>query len=497
MQSTFNRRVWISVALAGLFWVDPVVAFRDYLPDAVGYLLICIALVPWADLDFRLERSLRCFRWLLCVGVGQLVAQWFVHRYLPGLGENLNPYEIPVSVLLCSFLFGIAKCVLLMPALRNLFLGLQGLNERHGGGALLGTDKRGRTLCEKMAGRSTRFALLTSLLSVLPELAILTTFEYESAGKSEYPDWFVGGGSSNVQFDWYTYASLFRGAAAMIAVGIALVWLIGYLRCVIAFGRDDACMEEMEKRYAAEILPQQGMLIDRRLRVAFAVFGVGTVFAAHFREAKVLVPDVVHSQGVVTSTRELLPGLFFGILVFCGVLWLGELVERKVPLLLSSVLLSGVSLTQILLNRRYMSRFYPMDSLYREEPYNQFLMLRLVEIAEAACTLLTAWLLLEALWQIVRRHTGALGSEGEDASFLGRVNLGLHRELRGRLTVTGGMFLLAAVVQGADAWCQLKINWLWPVALALSLFAIGRLWFLMKDIREEVGFRYGHDTSRE
>ena len=108
MQSTVNRRVWIPVALAGLFLVDPVVAFRDYFPDAVGYLLICIALVPWADLDFRLERSLRCFRWLLCVGLGQLVAQWFVHHYLPGLGENLNPYEIPVSILLCSFLFGVA-----------------------------------------------------------------------------------------------------------------------------------------------------------------------------------------------------------------------------------------------------------------------------------------------------------------------------------------------------------------------------------------------------
>ena len=497
MQSGINCRIWIPVALAGLFLVDPVVAFRDYLPDAVGYLLICMALVPWADLDFRLERSLRCFHWLLGVGLGQLVAQWFVHRYLPGLGEKLNPYEIPVSLLLCSFLFGVAKCVLLMPALRNLFLGLQGLNERNGGTALLGTDKRGRTLCEKMTGRSTRFAVLTSLLSVLPELAILTSFEYEAAGKSEYPEWFLGGGGGNVQFDWYSYASLFRTAAAIIAVGIALMWLIGYLRCVIAFGKDVACMEAMEKRYAAEILPKQGMLVDRRLRGAFAVFGVGLVFAAHFREAKVLVPDVMHSQGVVTSTRELLPGIFFGALAFFGVLWLGELVERKVPLMLSSVLLSGVSLTQILLNRRYMSRFYPMDSLYREEPYNQFLMLRLVEIAEAACTLLTAWLLLEVLWQIVRRHTGALGSGGEDSSFLGRVNLGLHREMRGRLIVTGVLFLLAAVAQGAVAWWQLKITWLWVVALGLSLFAIGRLLFLMKDIREEVGFRYGQNTSRE
>ena len=496
MKNGINRKEWILVALAGVFLCDPMIAFRDYLPDAVGYLLLCIALLPWADLNFRLERSLRCFRWLFWIGAGQLAAQWLVHSYLPTLGDQLNPYEIPVAVLLCSFLVGVAKCVLLIPALRNLFFGLQELTERHGGSALLRTNKKGRTLCEKMAGRSARFALLTSLLSVLPELAILTSFEYESAGKSEYPEWFMGGGSS-VQFDWYTYAELFRAAAAIVAAVLAVVWLLGYLRCVISFGRDRRCLKEMEQRYVAEILPQQGMLIDRRLRTAFALIGVGAIFSAHFREAKVLVPNVVHSQGVVTSTQELLPGLFFGVLAFFGVLWLGDLVEHRLPLLVSSLALSGVSLAQILLNRRYMSRFYPSDSLYREEPYNQFFVLRLVEIAEAVCTLLTAILLLQILWQIVCRHTGAKETDTEDPAFLGRVNRRLHRELRRQLTVTGVLFLLAALAQGADAWLQLQVSWIWVVALALSIAAVGKLWLLMKDVREEVGFRYGHSTSRE
>jgi hypothetical protein len=253
----------------------------------------------------------------------------------------------------------------------------------------------------------------------------------------------------------------------------------------------------MEIRYVAEILPQQGMLTDRRLRVSFALFGGGAIFSAHFREATVLVPEVVHSQGVVTSTQELLPGLFFGVLAFFGTLWLRDLVENKLPLLTSSLVLSGVSLAQLLLNRRYMSRFYPMDSLYREEPYHQFLVLRLVEVAEAFCTLLTALLLLHVLWQVVCRHTGAKENASGDSAFLGRVNRGLHRELRGQLTVTGVLFLCAAVAQGADAWLQLQVSWLWVVALAFSIAAVGKLFFLMKDIREEVGFRYGHTTSRE
>lgn len=496
MKTGIHGKEWILAAVAGLFLVDPVIAFRDYLPDAVGYLLLCVGLIPWADLNGRLERSLRGFRWLLWIGLGQLGAQWLVHDYLPSLGDRLNPYEIPVALLLCSFLLGVAKCVLLLPALRNLLLGLQELNERHGGTVLLRTNRKGRTLCERVARRSIRFVLLSSLLSVLPELAILTSFEYESAGKSEYPDWFVGGGS-NIQFDWYTYAALFRTAAAIFVAILAVVWLIGYLRCIISFGQDRACMQAMKERYAVEILPRQGMLTDRCLRVAFAFFGVGTVFSAHFREATVLVPDVIHSQGVVTSTREMLPGILFGFFAFFGVLWLGDLVERKLPLMIASLNLSGVSLAQILLNRSYMSRFYPMDALYREEPYNQFLILRLVEIAEAVSTLLTALLLLQVLWQIICRHTGTVEGAGSDTAFLGRVNRGLHRELRRQLLVTGGLFLLVALAQSADAWLQLQVTWLWVVALGLSVAAVGKLWFLMKDIREEVGFRYGHNTSRE
>ena len=138
-----------------------------------------------------------------------------------------------------------------------------------------------------------------------------------------------------------------------------------------------------------------------------------------------------------------------------------------------------------------------MDALYREEPYNQFLILRLVEIAEAVSTLLTALLLLQVLWQIICRHTGTVEGAGSDTAFLGRVNRGLHRELRRQLLVTGGLFLLVALAQSADAWLQLQVTWLWVVALGLSVAAVGKLWFLMKDIREEVGFRYGHNTSRE
>ena len=171
--------------------------------------------------------------------------------------------------------------------------------------------------------------------------------------------------------------------------------------------------------------------------------------------------------------------------------------EHKLPLVLSSLTLSGISLAQILLNQRYMSQFYPMDALYREEPYNQFLVLRLVEIAEAVCTLVTVLLLLQVLWQVVCRHTGAQENSAEDVAFLGRINQGLHREMRRQLIVTSVLFLLAAMVQSADAWLQLQVSWLWVVALALSVVAIGKLWLLMKDIREEVGFRYGRTDSRE
>ncbi|MBQ9131951.1 MAG: hypothetical protein IJX62_05730, partial [Clostridia bacterium] len=316
-----RRNGWLYwVALAGLFLADPSVGFYDWLPDAVGYLFLCVGLQRLADLNDSVEQAWRGFRAMAWVGVAQMGAAWVIHSYLPSLGTAANPYERPVAILLCVFLTGLARCCLLLPAFRRLFRGVQSLAELHGGSVML-AERRGKTLCQRMSARTARWIVLSSVLSVLPELAVLTTFEYNAAGKSEYPEWFAGGQSS-VNFDWYTYVELFRLLVGVILAVICLMWIVGFFRLVFRLGRDASLRQGMESLYLERVAPRTGMLTLRRLRRSGMLISAGAVFAASFRNSTVQVSDTVHSQGVMVGSYELLPGAVCAAFVLFGVLFL-------------------------------------------------------------------------------------------------------------------------------------------------------------------------------
>ncbi|MBQ9132001.1 MAG: hypothetical protein IJX62_05995, partial [Clostridia bacterium] len=164
-----------------------------------------------------------------------------------------------------------------------------------------------------------------------------------------------------------------------------------------------------------------------------------------------------------------------------------------IPCMASCLLLGGVSIAQILMNNAYLSRFYPGDSLYREEAYWGFLWLRTVQVAEALTTLLVIGCLLFALWQVVCLHTGALRGADTDLDFSSRAGCSLRRELKKQLWTVFALFAVAAVAQSVYAWLQLKQPWVWIIALVWSVLAIGKLIFTVKDILEEAQERYRDD----
>lgn len=479
------------IALAGLFLADPSVGFYDWMPDAVGYLLLCVGLQRLADLNDSVEQAWRGFRAMAWVGVAQIVAAWVIHHYLPSLGTAANPYERPVSILLCVFLTGLARCCFLIPAFRHLFRGIQALAELHGGSVML-AERRGKSLSQRMSARTTRWILASSILSILPELAVLTTFEYNAAGKSEYPEWFAGGQTS-VNFDWYTYVELFRLFVSMILIVICLLWVIGFLRWILCLRSDASLRQGIEALYQARVAPRTGMLTVRRLRRSAILINAGAIFAASFRNSNVQVSDTVHSQGVLMGSYELLPGVVCALLVLLGVLCLEIPKQKKLPCAASCLLLGGVSVAQALINNAYLSRFYPGDSLYREEAYWSFLGLRAVQVAEALATLLVIGCLLLALWQVVCLHTGPLRGTESDAEFSARAGSSLRRELKKQMWIVFALFFVAAVAQSLYTWMQLEHPWMWIIALVLWIFAIGKLIFTVKDILEEAQERYRED----
>ena len=196
---------------------------------------------------------------------------------------------------------------------------------------------------------------------------------------------------------------------------------------------------------------------------------------------------------MLIGSYELLPGVICAALVLFGVLCLNIPRQKKLPCVASCLLLGGVSIAQILLNNAYLSRFYPGDSLYREEAYWGFLGLRAVQIGEALATLLVMGCLLWALWQVICLHTGPIRNASTE--FDVHAGLSLHMELKKQLITVFALFAVAAVVQSVHAWLQLQHPWLWIISLMWSALAIGKLIFVIKDILEEAKDRYREDLG--
>jgi uncharacterized membrane protein len=167
------------VMLAGIFLFDPMIGFVDVLPDVVGYLLLCMGLSKLSDLNDTISESAQRFRTMVWVGFGQLVAAYLVHVVMGQSAEQMNRYEQPVAILLCSFILLVLRWYFLIPAFRGLFKGLGQLAERHDARALC-EEKKNQTRSERMSLVTTAWFIVSACLSVLPETSILTSFEHDA-----------------------------------------------------------------------------------------------------------------------------------------------------------------------------------------------------------------------------------------------------------------------------------------------------------------------------
>ena len=278
--------------LAGILLFHPIVAGVDILPDLLGYLLLYVGLARLSDLNGHINEARRRFRVMLFVGAGQIFATYIVYGMIEGMMQErpaeMSAYEGPMLTLLFTFVLLVLQWFFLIPAWKELFLGLGTMAERFHCTELM-HEHRGKTRCERLASLSAFFVVTASLLSLLPEASVLTSYEAHK-GNPLFP------------FDWFEYVVLFRTAACAVSAIVGLIWLISYLRCLAAFRRNRDFIEQAVTAYETEILPQTGMLTVRRFRSAFLLFTVGSVFAISIR----------------VNNRALLPGVVFAVFVIVG-----------------------------------------------------------------------------------------------------------------------------------------------------------------------------------
>ena len=267
-QKKLNRMGFAYILLGMLFLWNPIVGFVDVLPDLFGYLLLYVGTYKLADLNLHIEEARAKLRVLMWVGAGQLFAMWFLYSVMGG-SEEINRYEQPTGILLCTFAMLFFRWYFLIPAFRELFRGMERLAEKYGSD-FLDKSKRDKTKSHRMIIGCRIFIIVSSLASLLPELTVLASMEYAVQ-------------NSNFLFDWYSFIRMFRVIGGAVGGIFGLIWLIQIGLYFLSALRDRIWRERLEIAYHQEMQKRPGVFTVRRFRLFTLLLQIAIIFAINLR----------------------------------------------------------------------------------------------------------------------------------------------------------------------------------------------------------------------
>ena len=368
-------------------------------------------------------------------------------------------------VLLCAFVMAVPQIYFAVPAYRDLFKGFWELAERHEGKAVFAYGKRKSNLCERMQRASGVFVILSAILSVLPEMSVLTTFEYEV---------------ENLPFDWYQFVWLFRVSAMMILTALFLVWIIRFIRFILLFTRDRAMMESIRERYERDILPQSDMLSMRRLRFGIVFLTIGAALTVN----------------VCIEEKILVPNLLCAIFACIGVLIFGEDLKRPKIFYITAGALGATSIGELWLNSYYTKQYSYVESGWDPDAYSLFLGLRVIQVAGAFLAAGLFWVLLNLLSNFVKEriYESYEGPNTEEIS--ARATARLHKSFGRRILACEILFFAAATSLAFESIFQLDYPWLWwisvPMVVASTITFASLLYALLDRLEWQSNTRTTH-----
>lgn len=457
MQGVKKNMGLFSVLLSALFLFNPIYGFRDMLPNCIGYLLLWTGLGALGDLNDSIFESAQRFRILFWADIGVVLAQFLLHGILAQKIEEMNVYEYPMLILLFTSLQFLLHLLVLIPAFRKLFAGMDWLAVKHGSEAL-SAEKHGKSRSERMGILTTVFVAVSSVAMLLPELTVLASFEYER----ENPLF---------SFDWYNYVDLLRFVASAVSLLVGFVWLFFYYRYFKVALHDRDWLDSLCTEYRVKVLPKHKMLTMRTFSTAFLLLRVGAVFLIKLR----------------INHHSVLPGVICAFLVAIAVLMLGQSIRERKSCVCAAVALGGISLLQLSVETEYLTSAIPKDSLYLTDAYWKYWNVQLLEAAEEVFIVVLVAILCCALRGLLQTQLNVDYGDRSPSGPSARATKQLQIEFEKKLLLRFLLFVLAAVVRLFDAFWRLSYPWLSPVSFAVSVLAVWQFSVFLQELLEQIG----------
>ena len=370
---------------AFLFLFEPNLSLNDYLPDFIGYIILCSALINLADVNHRIADAVSGFKRGILISGLRYVAIYMLENVF-GIDQLYSDNETSVGTLLFAFVFAILELIILLPAYKNLFEGLLSLGMMHDGSYVYKKRIRRRIVTEKESGKRIMY-VREGKRNVSEKMYSLTfVFLFFRCAAYVLPEF-----TSLTDNSSYEFITLLRWLSFIIVLPICLSWLVSALVYFINVRRDKTFISSLSIYYASEISRNPNVITTRVISGGLCV----------------IIAAFVSSMDFYTDHINILPNTIFYVLLVIGALLLAGYTKMWIPVLVSSTVGALVSAYTGSISKALYSNEAFSPALVKKdiEAYLSFYKVVSFTILEVIFILIAVIFAILLLWDIYKKHS--------------------------------------------------------------------------------------------
>lgn len=313
MYGRLYKNIGLSLIIfAFFFFFEPNYGLIDPMPDFIGYIIFCFALINLADINDKIYSAFKMFRIGAIVGIARILAIILINVYFSA-DEQL------ISGAVITFISLIADSVIMIGGFKLLYEGLLTLGIFENGEAVHRKKReKGKNLTEKAYFFTVFFVIYKGVICALPEFTSL---------------------QSNSQ---YEFVHVVRWFAILLTIPVSVAWLVNQIVYFTNLKNDKPFIEALSNKYVTRAENNPEFYLCRVLFV-----GLGGIMAA-----------IVLSLNVYLENVNYLPNAFFFILVIAFAFFLRKFSGKWKFALLVSVPGVIFSLALFILEKRFFDRHH-------------------------------------------------------------------------------------------------------------------------------------------
>ncbi len=402
MYGKLNKNIGFSLIIFAFFFLfEPTYALYDLLPDVIGYSVLLIALINLADISTRVSEAFCGFRKALLLSILRLILIYVLDAVFAE-GEKI------LGLLIFVFILAVAEIVVLIPAYRALFAGLLTLGMFHDSEAVYFQKKKGKAnATEKLYRLTVAFIIVKNILCALPDF---TTLQTNSS---------------------YEFITILRVFACIIVMPLSTAWLLSSVRYFVSLKNDTGFVESLSNEY---------MKISQNFPnfYTFRVIKVGLCS---------MIAAFVLSFDVYSENINVLPDIFFYILLLLSLLFLGRYSRNKSAGIVVSVFGALTSIALYITEKGFFSDYPYITAIKREaDAYYRYYAMLFLYILQGLIFVCTVVLVLRFLRDVFYEHAPFF----KDSDPIKRKEL--HKSFRTRVRITKAASVLSAVGSVYHIW---------------------------------------------